>query len=270
MIPCIKVDSIHFTFAHKHSDPFLAERRATPKCIPGTTQPDSAPKRLLQQLSPAARPILVDESILELVRALLAGLLGCLFLLLLPLLLLLESLLLLAAEAGELAVGTTEDKAGVHHVEEYKRKEDWECVEAEGVALVSEEVVVLIDTRAKLDETIDDSDLEFVNPCFVSTTRGTYDDEDQDKQHGPDEPLHPTNVATLNLPELIVEESSQAAKDDDYAQLDADTCHVDLLSDPNQVLVLVVGEQTSAAALNDEQDDVDPDEKYCHSDGLDA
>jgi hypothetical protein len=158
----------------------------------------------------------------------------------------------------------------VHHVEEHKCKEDGERIEAEGIALVGEEVVVLIDTGAKLDETINDSDLGFVSSCFVYTTRGTYDDENQDKQHGPDEPLHPTNVATLNLPELIVEESSQAAEDDDYAQLGADTCHVDLLPDSNQVLVIVVGEQTSAAALDDEQDNVDPDEKHRHSNGLDA
>lgn len=158
----------------------------------------------------------------------------------------------------------------MHHVEEHKRKENWERIEAEGIALVCEEIVVFIDTGTKLDETVNDPDLGFISSCLIYTTRGAYDDEDQDKQHSPDEPLHPTNVSTLNLPELIVEESSQAAEDDDYAQLNTDTCHVDLLSDPNQVLVLVVGEQTSTAALDDEQDDVDPDEKHRHSNGLDA
>lgn len=70
--------------------------------------------RLLQKLSAAGWSILADEPILELVRTLLAGLLGCLLLLPVPLLLLLQSLLLLAADAGELAVGSAEDEAWVH------------------------------------------------------------------------------------------------------------------------------------------------------------
>ena len=75
------------------------------------------------------------------------------------LLLALESLLLLARQAGEFAIGATEDEARVEHVEEDEAEENGKAVEAEDVVFALKDGVIIVGAGDEFDEAEDDSDL---------------------------------------------------------------------------------------------------------------
>jgi hypothetical protein len=69
----------------------------------------------------------------------------------------------------------------------------------------------------------------------------------------------------------VVEEGSDAGKDQDDHKLKSNTSHVDLHSDVDGVLVTVcVGKHTSTSSLDKEEKYIEADKEECHANGLDT